>query len=126
MLLRVVDDGIFRDVRIEEDEMFLLPGMFDHRSKQIVVRYVIFDSGLATPANTPHNPVRFADTVGLVVERIRPDGSIGMFALIIYELRKYIAYSYLPVPQTASAGIAHPNLTHNRKSYMKKASILLI
>ncbi|THH04911.1 hypothetical protein EW145_g5179 [Phellinidium pouzarii] len=52
MLLRIVEAEEFRDVRIGEGEMFLLP------------------------ANTPHNPVRFADTVGLVIERVRPDDAI--------------------------------------------------
>lgn len=55
MLLRVVDPATgpnFRDIHIHEGEMFLLP------------------------ANTPHNPIRFADTVGIVLEQPRPEKSL--------------------------------------------------
>ncbi|SAM08127.1 hypothetical protein [Absidia glauca] len=47
LLIKVVDDGEFKDIYVNEGDMFLLP------------------------PNVPHNPVRFAESIGLVVERER-------------------------------------------------------
>lgn len=47
MVLKVMEDGKPRDITIKEGEMFLLPSL------------------------VPHSPQRFADTVGMVIERIR-------------------------------------------------------
>ncbi|MCB9554853.1 MAG: 3-hydroxyanthranilate 3,4-dioxygenase [Deltaproteobacteria bacterium] len=55
MVLKIVEDGEFRDVRIGEGDILLLP------------------------PGVPHSPQRFADTVGLVVERRRrPDEHDGL------------------------------------------------
>lgn len=47
MVLKIIEDGKPRDIAIKEGEMFLLPSM------------------------VPHSPQRFADTIGLVIERKR-------------------------------------------------------
>ncbi|KNG91263.1 3-hydroxyanthranilate 3,4-dioxygenase [Aspergillus nomiae NRRL 13137] len=53
MLLHIIENNTtFREISIKEGEMFLLPG------------------------NTPHNPVRFTDTIGLVMERKRPEDTL--------------------------------------------------
>ncbi len=55
MLLKIIEDGKPKDIHIKEGEIFLLP------------------------ANVPHSPQRFKDTVGLVVEKTRKPSELDGF-----------------------------------------------
>ena len=59
MVLKVVDEGVFKDVVINEGDMFLLP-----RECNCGHRSMLVPANVCT-ANVPHNPVRFANTVSL-------------------------------------------------------------
>jgi 3-hydroxyanthranilate 3,4-dioxygenase len=50
LLLKIVENSEFKDVWVREGDMFLLAG------------------------NIPHNPCRFKDTIGIVLEVKRPEG----------------------------------------------------
>lgn len=56
-MLKIVDEGEFRDIVIDEGDMFLVPREY------FATPYSVVDRFLIVKANMPHNPVRFADTV---------------------------------------------------------------
>lgn len=69
MLLRIVDAAAeqpFRDIPIRQGELFLLP------------------------PNTPHCPIRFADTVGVVLEQPRPEDSMDHLRWYCQECRAIV------------------------------------
>jgi 3-hydroxyanthranilate 3,4-dioxygenase len=68
MLLKTVNPTTneFIDIPIDEGDMYLLP------------------------PNTPHNPVRFADTVGVVIEQIRPADSIDKLRWYCQECKNLV------------------------------------
>ncbi|MDQ3072796.1 MAG: 3-hydroxyanthranilate 3,4-dioxygenase [Bacteroidota bacterium] len=55
IVVKVIDEGKSRDIHIKEGEIFLLP------------------------AKVPHSPQRGANTVGMVVEKVREEGEIDGF-----------------------------------------------
>ncbi|KAG5437315.1 hypothetical protein PCK2_001007 [Pneumocystis canis] len=54
MTLKIVDNGKFKSININENEMFL------------------------RPENVPHNPVRYENTVGIVIEQKRHENSVDI------------------------------------------------
>lgn len=53
IVVKIIDDGVFKDIHIKEGDMFLLP------------------------PRTPHSPQRGANTVGLVIEKKRESEDDG-------------------------------------------------
>lgn len=85
-----VEGGDFQEITIGEGEMFLLPG---ERFIRPSIRRNAKPDIVSRTGNTPHNPCRYADTVGIVIERVRPSKAVGesrssiRFFMMKFELR---------------------------------------
>ena len=73
MVLRVMEDGKPKDITIREGEVFLLP------------------------PHVHHSPQRFADTVGLVIERKRTEKELDGFLWYCDKCHAQIHSEYLPL-----------------------------
>ncbi len=73
MVLKIMENGTPRDIPIREGEVFLLPG------------------------HIHHSPQRFADTVGLVIERKRAEGELDGFLWYCEKCNTKLHEKYLPL-----------------------------
>jgi len=73
MVLKVKIDNSFEDISIKSGEMFLLP------------------------ANIPHSPQRAANTIGLVIERVRPKEMLDGFQWYCQQCGNKLYEDYLYV-----------------------------
>ena len=73
MILRIMENGMPRDVKINEGEIFLLP------------------------PRVPHSPQRFENTVGLVVERKRYEDELDGFQWYCDECHSLLYEKYIPL-----------------------------
>ena len=73
MILRIIDNGKPKDIKIDEGEIFLLP------------------------PRIPHSPQRFENTVGLVVERKRREGELDVFQWYCDGCHELLYEKYLPL-----------------------------
>ncbi len=78
MVLRVMENGTPRDIPIKQDEMFLLP------------------------AHVHHSPQRFANTVGLVIERRRRADELDGFIWYCETCNHKLHEHYLPLTNIES------------------------
>lgn len=73
--------------------------------------------------NTPHNPVRFADTVGIVIERVRPDDAIGaLLFTYLQNISDLICWVFDDL-QIVYDGTARTHRTLRRRSFAKIRSM---
>ncbi len=73
MVLRIIEDGQPKDIEIKQGEVFLLP------------------------AHIHHSPQRFANTVGLVIERKRAVDELDGFIWYCDECHEKIYEQYIPL-----------------------------
>jgi 3-hydroxyanthranilate 3,4-dioxygenase len=73
IVLKIIDEGVPRDVPVAEGDIFLLP------------------------ARTPHSPQRGPDTVGLVIERKRHEGEKDGFLWFCEKCGGMLHEEWLPV-----------------------------
>ncbi len=71
--VRTIQNNSIVDINIKEGEMFLLP------------------------ANVPHSPQRGANTIGMVLERVRPDDMLDGFAWYCENCHNQLYMTELPV-----------------------------
>ena len=73
MILRIMEDGIPRDIEINEGEIFLLP------------------------PRVPHSPQRFENSVGLVIERKRHKNELDGFQWYCDECNSLLYEKFIPL-----------------------------
>lgn len=73
MVLKVIEDGVHKDIPINEGEIFLLA------------------------PDTPHSPQRMANTVGLVIERKRAEHELDGFSWYCDKCRTKLYEEFIPL-----------------------------
>lgn len=73
VVVRIIEDGKIVPIEIKEGDMFLLP------------------------AKVPHSPQRGPNTVGLVIERVRPSDMLDSFAWYCESCSNKLYEKFLPV-----------------------------